>query len=225
MRELRFGKKRFDAVICLHGQLPKKTVFDELIGCKMLAADGAGIELIKIGIEPDCIIGDLDSFKSEPIAEKYDKSKIVMIEDQNTNDFEKCFLFAKDHEYRNILILGFHGGELEHSLNNWSVFMKYSKDMELCIYDKSRYGLPIRESINFEVPENEIVSIIPQHYAKLKTKNLKWSLNEEVLEFGIREGARNVAIKNNVQIELIEGEYLLFINERLPFAPSYEYKD
>jgi thiamine pyrophosphokinase len=152
---------------------------------------------------------------------RFDKSKIILIEDQETNDFEKNLIFAKESGYQNIAILGFHGGELEHSLNNWSVFMRYSKGMNLCIYDEYRYGIPIRESIRFNADENEIISIIPQTRTRIITKNLKWALNNEILEFGIREGAGNVAIEQDIQIELIEGEYLLFINSRLPHAPIF----
>jgi thiamine pyrophosphokinase len=221
MIELSFGNNLFDAVICLFGKLPKKRFFKHFEDCPILAADGAGVKLLKKGISPDYIIGDLDSFHNKPISKKFDKSKIILIEDQETNDFEKNLIFAKESGYRNIVILGFHGGELEHSLNNWSVFMRYSKVMNLCIYDEDRYGIAIRESIRFSTEDNEMISIIPQTRTKIITKNLKWALNNEVLEFGEREGARNIAIGKDVQIELIEGEYLLFINSRLPYAPLF----
>jgi len=219
MKEITFGTKKFDAVICLFGKLPKKRCFKNFEDCPVLAADGAGIKLLKKGITPDYIIGDLDSFYSKPIAKKFDRLKIILIEDQKTNDFEKNLIFAKENGYQNIVILGLHGGELERSVNNWSVFLRYSKNMNLCIYDEYRYGIPIRESIKFNAEENEIISIIPQTRTKIITKNLKWALNNETLEFGTREGARNVAIDKNIVIELIDGEYLLFINSRLPQAP------
>ncbi len=221
-KKLKFGSRGFDAVICLFGKLPKRKVFSNFKGAKILAADGAGIKLLKKGIMPDYVIGDLDSFYEKPIFEKIDKAKIIRISDQETNDFEKNLLFAQQKGYKKILILGFHGGELEHSLNNWSVLIRYSKIMDLCIFDRFRYGIPVRESISIDTKINEIISIIPQTNTKIKTKNLEWHLNNEVLEFGKREGARNRAIKDEVDIELLEGEYLLFINSRLPYAPELE---
>lgn len=222
IKKISFNGPKFDAVICLYGKLPSRDVFAHFKKCTILAADGAGIKLLEKGIMPDFVIGDLDSFFGNPLSREVESSRIIKIIDQETNDFEKNLLFAKDQNYRNVLILGFHGGELEHSLNNWSVFMRYSKEMNLCIYDEGRYGIPVRDSIIFASSENELISIIPQTYAKIKTSNLRWILNNETLELGDREGARNVALKDNVRIDLSDGEYLLFIDARLPYAPSIE---
>lgn len=222
IKKINFNGPVFDALICLYGKLPPKDIFDDFKECTILAADGAGIKLLEKGIMPDYVIGDLDSFFGNPLSQEVESSRIIKITDQETNDFEKNLLFAKENNFKNILILGFHGGELEHSLNNWSVFMRYSKDMGLCIYDEGRYGIPVRESIIFESRDNELISIIPQTYAKIKSNDLQWILNDETLKLGDREGARNVAVKDKVRIDLSEGEYLLFIDARLPYAPALE---
>jgi thiamine pyrophosphokinase len=222
MRNLEFGPSKFDAVICLYGKLPKKKVLKSFSKSVILAADGAGLKLLKKGVLADYIIGDLDSIKGIKKKIDFKNTKIIKIDDQETNDFEKNLLFAQEKGYENILIIGFHGGELEHSLNNWSVLIRYSRFMNLCIYDKFRYGIPIRESITLQTLPNEIISIIPQTYAKIRTKNLKWVLNNEALELGMREGARNVATSERIELELIEGEYILFLNSRLPYSPIYK---
>lgn len=225
MREIKkivFGEALFDAIICLHGKLPPREILEYLTYSKILAADGAGTKLIEKGIMPDYVIGDMDSFYNNPLSSKIDPSRIIRINDQDTNDFEKNLHFCMENGFSNILILGFHGGELEHSLNNWSVFIRYSKLLKLCIYDEKRYGIPIRESIIIKTYPDEIVSIIPQTHTKIKTSNLAWHLDKEELTLGIREGARNLAIGEEVRIDLYEGEYLLFIDSRLPYAPSIE---
>jgi len=81
--------------------------------------------------------------------------------------------------------------------------------------------LPIDESITINVKIGEIISIIPQSTALLKTKNLNWELNNELLELGVREGARNQAIDSQIDIDILSGSILLFIDEHLPFAPEY----
>jgi len=96
--------------------------------------------------------------------------------------------------------------------------------MNLCIYDEERYGIPVHNSINFDTKKDEIISIIPQYIAKLTTKGLQWKLENETLEFGIREGFRNRAKVDYIEIILHSGEYLLFMDNRLPKMPVFEMK-
>lgn len=210
----------FDCVICLNTSLPEIEIFEKLAGIPIIAADGAAHRLNALNITPDYIIGDLDSFKINEYKGYISEDRIIHLPDQNTNDFEKILVFAKNSGWNNIIILGFHGGELEHTFNNWSVLMKFVKPLNLCIYDKSRYGIPVNFSLIMPTKLNEIISLIPQPYAKLKTKGLEWQLENEFLALGLREGARNRANKPGIMIQLTDGELLLFCDDRLPYAPS-----
>ena len=115
--------------------------------------------------------------------------------------------------------MGINGGELEHTLNNWSVYIKYSKLLNLCIYTKNRYGIILRENTELVLNKEEIVSLIPQPEALITTNNLYWELTKEKLELGVREGARNRARDSKVLIEIYNGEVLCFFDARLPNAP------
>lgn len=211
----------FDAIICLQANLPDRDFFALFKDLPLLAADGAAANLINIGIIPDYIIGDLDSFDKTKFDIKFKNTQIIRIEDQETNDFEKNLKFAIENNYKSILILGFHGGDLEHTFNNWSVLIKYAAKLNLCICDKSRYGIPVSQSFLLKCNVGEMISLIPQPSANLKTTGLKWELHSESLTLGLREGARNVAVQNEVTIEIEEGSLTVFLDSRLPYAPSY----
>lgn len=220
MKRINFPSGReFSAIVCLNANLPPKDIFEMVSGIPKIAADGAAFQMLEIGIEPDLIIGDMDSFALTPSYHEIDKNKILVIPDQETNDFEKILLYCLRNGMNDLLVIGFHGGELEHTLNNWSVFKKYSRRLNMCLFDQNRYGISIFESVRLLVNCNEIISLIAQPKVKLTTKNLEWELKNEVLELGCREGARNVAIAEEIEIEIHEGEMLLFINNRLPIPP------
>ncbi|MCX6164699.1 MAG: thiamine diphosphokinase, partial [Ignavibacteriae bacterium] len=52
---------------------------------------------------------------------------------------------------------------------------------------------------------------MPMPLAKgIKTKGLKYKLDYEDLEFGIREGTLNTPISNEIKIEFASGDLLLF---------------
>ena len=220
---IEFGSRIFDAIICLDADLPSIEFFDNFKNIPILAADGAAIRLYEMGITADYVIGDLDTFFISPIFNTFAQSKIIHETEQDTNDFEKTLNFARTKKYENLLIIGFHGGLLEHTLNNWSVFIRFAKKLNLCIYDKNRYALLIEQSIKLAVKKDEIISIIPQPKAIITTKNLYWSLNNEPLELGKREGARNIAISDYIEIYIHSGELLLFLDSRLPFSPVFSY--
>ena len=228
MFELKFIYQNFDAVLCLNGQF-----FNELEIFKsevqfIIAADGAANELIMNDINPDVIIGDLDSFnnKNHQIYENFnmkDKAPcFIKIDEQDTNDFEKCLKWIIQQKLKNILIIGFQGGLLEHSVNNLSVLIKYMDKLNMTILENNRYSIPVSKSIKTILTSEEIISIIPINDANLFTKGLRWNLNNESLTIGIREGARNITEMEEIEIILNSGKYLLFINSRYPLMPLIE---
>lgn len=216
--EIEFTGK-FDCIICLNADMPPVSLFEQLEGIEVIAADGAANKLADIGIIPDYIIGDLDSY-NQGDTRLTGKSIVIGNPDQEINDFEKILRFAIESKYQQLLVTGFHGGELEHTMNNWSVFMRFARKMNLCIFDNGRYGLPAATSLKFRTAPDEIVSLIPQPEAIITTHNLKWRLTREELKLGSREGARNRATGNDVLIEIHSGELLIFIESRIPGAPK-----
>jgi len=212
--------ERFDCVVCLNADIPGAEVFSSIGNIPVIAADGAANRLASMGIIPGYIIGDMDSFDPGAHPGLAEQATIIRNPDQETNDFEKILMFAEDKGYHRILIFGFHGGELEHSLNNWSVFIRHSGQLNLCIYDKGRYGFSACRSFRMATRPGEIVSLIPQPEARLTTDGLRWALKGETLKLGMREGARNRAVTSSVTITFHSGELIVFIDSRLPYAPS-----
>ena len=211
-----FDKSNFDAILCLNGEISHFDYIKANKG-KIYCADGAANQLINNNIIPDFIIGDLDSINQEELKSKHPTVSLFKVDSQESNDFEKCLDYLKEINATNILLFGMQGGELEHTLNNWSVLKKFAKSLNITILHNERYAFVVNENISINLDLGEVISIIPQTICKLKTKGLMWELNEEYLAIGSREGARNITTDKQIEIELIEGEYLLFINSRYPY--------
>lgn len=206
---------KFDALICLNGSLPEKTSFFDFKYNLLLAADGAADKIFAKGLKPDYIIGDFDSLNKNAIPEDYDIQSFIVDHSQETNDFEKILTYCSENKLNRIIIFGIHGGELEHTLNNISVFKKFTSQLDMMIFDEGRLGIFIDDYIKLPTHRGEMISLIPIPKAKLSTRNLKWELDEEILELGIREGARNKANADFIEIFVHQGEILLF------FAPVF----
>jgi len=210
---------RFDAVVCLHGSLPSDDVFEHLMERPLIAADGAATQLFDRGIIPEFVVGDLDSIRADVRDTLTSMSEFVHQPDQETNDFEKALTFAESMLWKNILVVGIHGGDLEHTLNNWSVLMRFGRSMQLAVLDRERIALPMFESFAYEGTEHEIISLIPQPATRITTRGLYWALNNEHLELGTREGARNRATHPRIEVEVHDGALLFFCDAALPHAP------
>lgn len=220
MKKIEFQNISFDAIICLNANLPEKSLFDSLESTIIIAADGAAFKLCDIGVRCDLVIGDLDSFESHPGSDNF-FGKIIKVIDQESNDFEKILKYCIENQLTNLLVTGMHGGELEHTLNNQSVLLRYSRFLNLCVFDSERYGMLIQSDISFECKTGEIISIIPMPIAKISSKNLFWELSEHLLELGVNEGARNKSTDRYVEILLHQGSYMLFIDSRAPQCPIF----
>ena len=216
MNEYIFKNKKFDLAICLNGEIPDKEIFELIEDIPLIAADGAYNVLNSLGIHPSAIVGDMDSVECP-----HDDSKthFEKIDSQETNDFEKCIQYIEGKGYRDVLIIGFTGGLLEHTMNNTSIVMKSSQKYDLTIYHQNRYAFFIENSCKFEVLPDELVSIIPYPIVKLTTHNLKWGLKSEFLELGVREGARNIAKSDSFSLDVHSGKCFVFIDSRLPYCP------
>jgi len=219
MMHLSHSDAPFDAVICLNGNIPQRETFEHLIDRPLVAADGAATVLFRAGIIPEYVVGDFDSISQDVLAALRPISEFVVETDQETNDFEKALVFAKTMLWSRLLVLGLHGGDLEHTLNNWSVMMRFGQDLSIVALDQRRFAIPIYQSFVYAAQVGELVSIIPQPTARLTTTGLHWALTQEDLTLGIREGARNRATDTSVSIHVHSGALLFFCDADLPLAP------
>ena len=218
---LTFDEATFDAVICLNGDLPPTSVFETLVDRPLIAADGAANLLVAAGIGPEYVVGDLDSVTQETLERLDGLADLVPEDDQDTTDFEKSIRFAESQLWKNLLVVGMHGGDLEHTLNNWSVLMRHARDLQITAFERDRYAIPVFGSFTYKAAEDELLSLIPQPLATLTTSGLVWNLDNESLELGTREGGRNRAAESSVHVDVHDGSLLFFCSARLPASPIF----
>jgi len=178
----------------------------------IICADGGANDIIKTSIKPDIIIGDLDSIKKKVL--KYYKkqgSEIVKIEEQDTTDFEKSLKYCVENELGNILVFGAISRRPDHTLNNFSILKRYYHKLDVKMIDKRFEILFIRNNIEFDYKKDIIISLMPLPLAKgITTSGLQYKLEDEDLEFGVREGTLNKATSDKILINFNSGDLLLF---------------
>ena len=157
---------------------------------RVVCCDGSASSLVLAGLEPDAIVGDMDSL-SEELAIRY-ADRIFMDESQDTNDLTKVVEWCRGNSYRDIVIVGATGKREDHTLGNISLLTEYSKDMNVIMVtdtgilrsfftDAKIESFPGQQVSIFSIdPETEVTSN-GLKYPLTKTKITNWwfaTLNE-----------------------------------------------
>lgn len=201
------------AVILCNGDIPKKTIIDgELSDSDLLiAADGGAYHAQKLDIQPDVIIGDLDSYKITG----HETATVIKDEDQETNDLEKALSFALKKSADKVIIFGATGKRLDHTLKNLSVLLQFDPHFEsIVLMDNYAVMKIVQSPFKGTFEPGKILSLFPLSgkVEGITTKGLKYPLKNEDLENGIRDGSSNETIEKTIEIEFKKGDLLLLMN-------------
>lgn len=194
----------YKSILCLNGDLPE-AAFLINSSLPIIAADGAANKLVKMGINPQIVIGDLDS-----IDEEYkDKLQLHLHYDQNYCDFEKSLTYLKQHDLLPTIIVGVNGGCLDHVLNNINHFV----NTDSLLYAPPLYGLTIKGKAikTFTLSHNTKLSLFGIPNAKVTTKGLKWDLTGNLLSFPGKNSCFNRSISEEINITVHEGAVMMLI--------------
>ena len=103
-----------------------------------ICCDSAAEGLVAHGLEPDRIVGDLDSL-SPTFRERY-ADRITRIAEQDDNDLTKAFHLALTLAPSRISIVGATGKREDHTLGNISLLLDYAREASCPVTMLTDYG-------------------------------------------------------------------------------------
>ncbi len=217
-----------NAIIFCNGNPVNKKIIIKIIkryNPILIGADGGSNHLYRYKLNPDYIIGDLDSINSN--VKNYFRNKgtkIIKLSRQNDTDLEKALKLCKKLKLEKIFITGFSGKRFDHTLSNISNALKFAEFFEIVMIENFNSLQFVTGEREFISEDNEIISILcfnPK--AKITTHNLKYPLKNETLFFGERESTSNVSLGKKFKLKVENGFALLmrttknFLKYDLPF--------
>jgi thiamine pyrophosphokinase len=176
----------------------------------VIAADGGGNSCMEMGIEPDIVVGDMDSFDLV----KWPNILAIRLTDQETNDFEKTLFYAKNNGAQSVTALGVTGERLDHTLKNISVMVQFREVFEsLVVKDELGWMMILPKSYRIEVPLGTVISLFPVsgRVEDIVTKGLEFPLHGEILQNGWRDGSSNRSVAPVVEITHGNGDLLMMV--------------
>jgi len=198
------------ALLIANGVLPSPRFLRELVSSSdlVVCANGGTRHALRIGIQPDVVIGDLDSL-TPGVLRRLRRSKIVSFADQNQTDLEKAIRYLLKKRAKQVVILGATGKRIDHTLANVALLAKYQRRVNLTLIDSSGEIQIVRSRVTFQAKRGATVSLLPLGKGvKVTTKGLRYALKNETLQFGSR-GVSNEVIGSTVEIRVRGGKLLL----------------
>ena len=201
------------AVIILNAPLPHDRYLKPVVAqaTKVICADGGTNRALERGIEPDVIIGDLDSIASE-WRQKVAADRIVHKPSQYATDLEKALQYAVDAGFASATLLGVSGERFDHQICNLTMMEKFCRCIDLDFIDDWGQGRIIFDTFSFSGEIGQMVSLHAMRKAEgVLTDGLKYPLNHEDLEWAVRDGQSNQIVSNPVTISIAKGNVFMFV--------------
>ena len=178
--------------------------FDEII-----AVDSGVEHLFKLSLDPNTLIGDLDSI-SEKSLDKVKKNGVDIIafnSNKDQTDFELALNYLEGVENSIIYIIGGESGEIDHLL---SIFLLIpSKSFfENIIWVYGDKKIIFRQKLKLTVNKMSKFSIIPlSDLSNLSIDGAEWNLENKNIQFGETTTLRNVANKDEINVNCDTGVF------------------
>ena len=178
--------------------------FDEII-----AVDSGVEHLFKLSLDPNTLIGDLDSI-SENSLDKVKKNGVDIIafnSNKDQTDFELALNYLEGVENSIIYIIGGESGEIDHLL---SIFLLIpSKSFfENIIWVYGDKKIIFRQKLKLNVKKMSKFRIIPlSDLSNLSIDGAEWNLENKNIQFGETTTLRNVANKDEINVNCDTGVF------------------
>ena len=197
-------------IILANGDKPKKSVVAFLIKrgyTTLICADGGANSALKLGLNPDFIIGDLDSIELKTKEYFAGKCRIIQMKRQNDTDVEKCLKFAISKGFSETILLGATGSRLDHSFCNLGIVLKFFSKIKIRILHDNSLLEAHTGNVTLQTSRDEVISIYGfDKKTKVTSAGLKYPLNNTSLPFGERESTSNVSLGDFVKLNIKNGK-------------------
>jgi thiamine pyrophosphokinase len=216
------------AVIFANGELPNLEKARSLLqeGDYLIAADGGANHLMKMGILPEIVIGDLDSVDEDTLFE-FTSAEVEVeqySEDKDETDIELALRYAVELRPAAILVIGALGGRLDQTLANLSIVtdpalpaidIRLDDGVEEAFFCRAKTAKGGQAEIQGR--SGDIVSLIPWHgpVEGVTTEGLQWPLYAETLYPDKSRGISNIMLADSASVSLQSG-LLLIVHRRFP---------
>jgi thiamine pyrophosphokinase len=205
------SRRKRAAFIVANGSLPPTEIIASLLvdAPFILAADGGADKLLEIGVVPNAVLGDFDSASSD-LPASIDQ---ILRPDQDHTDLDKAISYLCENGFDTIWMTGVTGDRLDHTYGSLSMLIKYGNRVDLTLVDSVGTAKLVTGSICLETEIGQLISLLALGKVEgIATTGLKWNLEAEALEPGVRDGISNEAAGKHVTVSIQSGKLIVYVH-------------
>ena len=209
------------AIIVANGRMEAPTNLSSYIKASdfIIAADGGVHHCITLGIQPNLIIGDLDSTSLDELSAFRDAGVEIIHYPtrKDETDLELALTYAKVHGVTQVIILAGLGGRWDMTIANILMIshpLYAMMNIRLLDGTQELFSLRAGERSAIHGDPGDILSLIPLvgDVSGVITEGLEYPLNDETLQFGTSRGVSNVLVMDQAFIFIKQGLLLCIVN-------------
>jgi len=176
---------------------------------EIIAVDSGIDHLLNLSLDPNTLIGDLDSISKKSLDEvKKNGVKILAFNsNKDQTDFELALNYLEEAEKSKVYIIGGESGEIDHLI---SIFLlipsKSFFENIIWLYGDKR--IIFRQKIELNIKKLTKFSIIPlSDLTNLSIDGAEWNLDNKDIQFGETLTLRNITNEEQLNIRCDKGVF------------------
>ena len=178
---------------------------------EIIAVDSGVEHLLNLSLDPNTLIGDLDSISKKSLDEvKKNGVKILAFNSKkDQTDFELALNYLDEAEKSKVYIIGGESGEIDHLI---SIFLlipsKSFSENIIWLYGDKR--IIFRQKLELNIKKLTKFSIIPlSDLTNLSIDGAEWNLDNKDIQFGETFTLRNSTNEEQLNIRCDKGVFAL----------------
>ena len=170
----------------------------------LAAADGGAVQLLRAGLVPDVVIGDLDSLPAS--LQRTLVHALVPCKTQQNNDLEKALSYLAKKGITSCALAGFAGGRVDFTFGNFLLLARMAKKMNLTLVGETWQLYALCKSRSFTCKKGVRASLLPlTRCSGVSLEGFVYSLKNATLPVGTTRTLSNQIKATRVRVSLRRG--------------------
>lgn len=180
----------------------------------IISADGGTNYILKAGIKPDLVVGDLDSIDKDVLSKiKGENIQILKFPShKDYTDTELALKYLADRKFEEVILMGVTGTRIDHTLANVHLLYNlFQKGIKGIIINEKNTIYITDDELEIEKEEGTFVSVIPINLngAKVTLKGFLYETDRADFHFSSTFGISNEIVEKKGYVKVEEGICLI----------------
>jgi len=200
-------------IVFTGGLGPKRKEVEEYLDkAQVIVAADSGLLLAEeMGVEPDIILGDMDSIPDRSMLERHPHAEIrVYPTEKDDTDTELALKCLRSKGCTESILIGGGGGRLDHLLGIVSLF--YRPDPPHRWFTHGEEVIYIPATLEIHGLKGRVVTFMPVsgEECRMKTEGLKWPLDALRWKPG-DIGISNIILAEEARVTMLQGKLIMIV--------------